>query len=315
MGCDDRRLRGCSRWWGRSGWCAGRRRSTSRIANAVVEPRQQFTYDARSTTPTDQRVPGRGPDDRGQREALPPVLVPRCSGIGAQVRRNACPGAPESVPRSGWNGRPDRSGTRNREYRSELVDVLRRLKLGPRDVLRKADASKLGLRGDESDELLIGLMAENPTLLQRPIGVVGKRAVLGRPPEALLGLVGGDRGGWAALGRTSSRASFPVWAAAVPGSRLRYSSKARGRRSVFTRVDRLWSRDACRHSALCSMIPRWVPPTPRPSFPTGHQAREPREDGGPTQWCDRVACVSEPWLAVLCSPRPIALICAPHRHI
>ncbi len=84
-----------------------------------------------------------------------------------------------------------------REYRSdpltraELVDVLRKLKLGPRDVLRKADASKLGLSGDESDEVLIGLMAENPTLLQRPIGVVGKRAVLGRPPEALLGLVGG----------------------------------------------------------------------------------------------------------------------------
>lgn len=82
-----------------------------------------------------------------------------------------------------------------REYRQaplsreELVDVLAKLGVGPRAVLRKADASKLGLGGDESDDALIGLMAEHPTLLQRPIGVVGERAVVGRPAEALLGLL------------------------------------------------------------------------------------------------------------------------------
>jgi arsenate reductase-like glutaredoxin family protein len=31
-------------------------------------------------------------------------------------------------------------------------------------------------------------MAQHPTLLQRPIGIGGGRAVLGRPPEALLQL-------------------------------------------------------------------------------------------------------------------------------
>jgi arsenate reductase len=45
------------------------------------------------------------------------------------------------------------------------------------------------LTGAESDEELIGLMAENPRLLQRPIGVMGDKAVVGRPVEALLELL------------------------------------------------------------------------------------------------------------------------------
>jgi arsenate reductase len=82
-----------------------------------------------------------------------------------------------------------------REYKKdplskkELKDVLRKLGVGPGEVLRKRDANKLGLTGDESDAELIDLMAENPTLLERPIGVVGKKAAVGRPPEALLELV------------------------------------------------------------------------------------------------------------------------------
>lgn len=73
--------------------------------------------------------------------------------------------------------------------RKELQDVLKKLGVGPREVLRTRDANKLGLRGDESDTELIGLMAENPTLLQRPIGVVGDKAAVGRPPEALMELL------------------------------------------------------------------------------------------------------------------------------
>lgn len=82
-----------------------------------------------------------------------------------------------------------------REYKqeplskTELQGVLKKLGVGPRDVLRKRDATKLGLSGDESDAELVDLMVDNPTLLQRPIGVVGDTAAVGRPPEALLELV------------------------------------------------------------------------------------------------------------------------------
>jgi arsenate reductase len=84
-----------------------------------------------------------------------------------------------------------------REYRrdplsvDEIRAVLEKLELGARDVLRRHDraAKELGLTGAETDERLIELMAEHPTLLQRPIGVAGSRAILGRPPENLLGLL------------------------------------------------------------------------------------------------------------------------------
>ncbi|MEZ4237221.1 MAG: ArsC/Spx/MgsR family protein [Myxococcota bacterium] len=72
---------------------------------------------------------------------------------------------------------------------AELRDVLGKLGVGPRDVLRSADAKKAGLTGSESDAELIRLMAGNPRLLQRPIGVRGERAALGRPPEQLLTLL------------------------------------------------------------------------------------------------------------------------------
>jgi arsenate reductase len=71
---------------------------------------------------------------------------------------------------------------------AEIREVLAKLDMGPRDVLRGRDAKKAGLSGDESDDALITLMAANPRLLQRPIGVVGERAVIGRPAEALLEL-------------------------------------------------------------------------------------------------------------------------------
>ena len=71
---------------------------------------------------------------------------------------------------------------------AELRDVLTKLGKGPKDVLRKRDATKAGLTGEETDDQLIALMAENPRLLERPIGVLGDRAALGRPPENLLAI-------------------------------------------------------------------------------------------------------------------------------
>ncbi|MEZ4219797.1 MAG: ArsC/Spx/MgsR family protein [Polyangiaceae bacterium] len=74
--------------------------------------------------------------------------------------------------------------------KSEIKAVLAKLGLSAAEVLRKNDAAykALGLTGKESEAALIAAMAEHPTLLQRPIGVKGKKAVLGRPPENLLTL-------------------------------------------------------------------------------------------------------------------------------
>jgi arsenate reductase len=84
-----------------------------------------------------------------------------------------------------------------RDYRteplsgSEVRALLVGLGLTPADVLRKRDRAyrELGLTGSEPAEELISLIAEYPTLLERPIGVRGERAVLGRPPEKLLSLL------------------------------------------------------------------------------------------------------------------------------
>ena len=70
--------------------------------------------------------------------------------------------------------------------KKKLTELLRKMNLKPRDVLRKSEAvyKELGLAEDKfSDSELIGLMIEHPDLLQRPIVERGDRAVLGRPTE------------------------------------------------------------------------------------------------------------------------------------
>ena len=83
-----------------------------------------------------------------------------------------------------------REYTREPLSAAEIRSVLDRLGLRARDVLRVKDAANqaLGLTGDEPEAELIEAMARHPTLLQRPIGLAAGRAVLGRPPEALLDL-------------------------------------------------------------------------------------------------------------------------------
>jgi arsenate reductase len=69
----------------------------------------------------------------------------------------------------------------------EIREVLRKLGVPARDVLRTRNP--MGLKGDEPEEELIAAMARHPNLLQRPIGILGERAVVGRPAERLLDLV------------------------------------------------------------------------------------------------------------------------------
>jgi arsenate reductase len=63
--------------------------------------------------------------------------------------------------------------------------LLKKLKAGPRDILRrKGEAFEaLNLTDKTSDEALIAAMVETPVLIERPIVVGPKGAVLCRPPE------------------------------------------------------------------------------------------------------------------------------------
>lgn len=72
----------------------------------------------------------------------------------------------------------------------ELRDIARKMGgVSPRDFLREKDAEKAGLAADAGDDEVFAAMAENPKLIQRPIGIHGDKAVLGRPNARLLEIV------------------------------------------------------------------------------------------------------------------------------
>src|SRR5215213_8025724 len=76
--------------------------------------------------------------------------------------------------------------------RKKLTELLRKMNMKPRDLLRKSEAvyKELGLAQDKfSDSELIALMIEHPDLIQRPIVERGDRAVLGRPTENVKSLL------------------------------------------------------------------------------------------------------------------------------
>ncbi|MCD9007531.1 arsenate reductase (glutaredoxin) [Luteimonas sp. XNQY3] len=74
-----------------------------------------------------------------------------------------------------------------------LRTLLRRLDIAPRGLLRTGEDAyrEFGL-ADEAldDEALIAAMAAHPKLIERPILVRGEHAVIGRPTERLLELLG-----------------------------------------------------------------------------------------------------------------------------
>ncbi len=72
--------------------------------------------------------------------------------------------------------------------RAKLVELLRKMKMKPRDLLRPKEPiyHTLGLAtGQHTDAELIDLMVEHPDLIQRPIVEKGARAILARPAERL----------------------------------------------------------------------------------------------------------------------------------
>lgn len=70
---------------------------------------------------------------------------------------------------------------------SELMQIAEKLgKVSPRAFLRDKNAAEAGLSASSSDGEVFAAMADNPKLIQRPIGIKGQEAVLGRPVERLL---------------------------------------------------------------------------------------------------------------------------------
>ena len=73
----------------------------------------------------------------------------------------------------------------SREY---LVELLNKLQMSPRELMRSKEAvfTELGLDNPEvSDDKLIDAMIDNPILINRPIVVTEKGAVLCRPLERI----------------------------------------------------------------------------------------------------------------------------------
>ncbi|MCI0733662.1 MAG: arsenate reductase (glutaredoxin) [Methylococcaceae bacterium] len=74
----------------------------------------------------------------------------------------------------------------------DLSEILNRLKIEPRDLMRKQEPEYREAGLDDpglSREQLIRGMVENPKIIERPIVVAGDKAALGRPPENVLSIL------------------------------------------------------------------------------------------------------------------------------
>ena len=80
--------------------------------------------------------------------------------------------------------------------RAEIERVIGLLGItDPREMMRTGEAvySELGLASADRDGL-IAAMVEHPILIERPIVVIGDRAVIARPPERVFELLGTSSG-------------------------------------------------------------------------------------------------------------------------
>jgi arsenate reductase (glutaredoxin) len=75
---------------------------------------------------------------------------------------------------------------------AELEEIVRKLGIRPEQLVRKGEALYKAKYAQQkmSDAEWIQAMVENPILIERPIVVRGKQAVIGRPPTAVLALLG-----------------------------------------------------------------------------------------------------------------------------
>ncbi len=74
---------------------------------------------------------------------------------------------------------------------AELTAIVEKLGIKPQDLVRKGeDVYREKYAGKSlTDAQWIAAMVKDPVLIERPIVIRGKRAVIGRPPEAIAALL------------------------------------------------------------------------------------------------------------------------------
>lgn len=73
-----------------------------------------------------------------------------------------------------------------------LKDILGKLGLSPRELMRKKEAPYTDNNLDDdtlTDDQLIEAMIRNPKLIERPIVLANNKAAIGRPPESVLDIL------------------------------------------------------------------------------------------------------------------------------
>jgi len=74
----------------------------------------------------------------------------------------------------------------------ELDDILQKLGLEPRELMRKKEADYKANHFDDaglSRDALIAAMVKHPVLIERPIVLANDKAAIGRPPEDVLAIL------------------------------------------------------------------------------------------------------------------------------
>lgn len=74
----------------------------------------------------------------------------------------------------------------------ELDDILHKLDIEPRELMRKKEAEYKANGLDDASldrQALIRAMVEHPILIERPIVIANGKAAVGRPPENVLAIL------------------------------------------------------------------------------------------------------------------------------